>query len=155
VHLAVKTVIGFFILISGIRAEERPLSRVQASYTIKIATDELFPVSFDDGILGKVGLTLAQRQHVRDLISKDEAVLLSPESDELEYLHQAITAKEFDKKALKSFLVRRMQKQIEREVAISQLKNRLYNLLNDKQKKIIDQLFEQQISMIKTFPTSG
>lgn len=153
-HLAVKTFIGFFILISGIRAEEQPLSKVQTSCVVKITTDDLLPVSFDDSILGKVSLTLAQRQHVRDLISKDDIVLLFPEPDELEYLHQVMTAKKFDKEGFKSFLEKRMQQQIKREIEISQLKNKLYNLLNFNQKAIINKLFEQQILMIKEFQKS-
>lgn len=101
------------------------------------------------GMFDGVKLTELQRQHMRDLMqqARQDAPVLH--LDDIEKMHNLVTAEKFDDAAVRKQITQMMQAQIERQIEMTRVRNQMYNLLTPEQKTILEQRHQQQLDEMR------
>ncbi|MGX8940968.1 Spy/CpxP family protein refolding chaperone [Symbiopectobacterium sp. Eva_TO] len=82
------------------------------------------------GLFDGVKLTEQQRQHLRDLMqqARQDAPVLH--LNDIEKMHTLVTAEKFDEAAVRKQISQMMQAQVERQIEMTRVRNKMYNSLN-------------------------
>nr|WP_113865713.1 cell-envelope stress modulator CpxP [Brenneria salicis]NMN93221.1 protein CpxP [Brenneria salicis ATCC 15712 = DSM 30166]RBP64082.1 protein CpxP [Brenneria salicis ATCC 15712 = DSM 30166]RLM31112.1 stress adaptor protein CpxP [Brenneria salicis ATCC 15712 = DSM 30166] len=107
-----------------------------------------------------VKLTEQQRQQMRDLMYQGRQDVTPFNTQDVETMHNLLTANVFDEDAVRKQITRMMEVQIERQVQMTRVRNQMYNLLTPEQKNILEQKHQQrmqqmerQISLLNQMPS--
>ncbi|WP_226052452.1 cell-envelope stress modulator CpxP [Dickeya chrysanthemi] len=101
------------------------------------------------GIFDGVRLTEHQRQQMRDLMRQVRHEQPAYDANDVEIMHQLITAEKFDAPAVQAQVAKMVQAQIVRQVEIARVSNQMYNMLTPEQKSVLNQKHEQAMQTVR------
>ncbi len=95
-----------------------------------------------------INLTEQQRQQMRDLMHQARRDGPPINLQEMETMHQLVTAKNFDQAAVRAQAEKIAQEQVNRQVEMARIRNLMFNLLTPEQKQILNQKHEQRMQVL-------
>ncbi|QDX28525.1 cell-envelope stress modulator CpxP [Dickeya poaceiphila] len=101
------------------------------------------------GMFDGVKLTEHQRQQMRDLMRQVRHEQPAYDANDVEAMHQLVTAEKFDAPAVQAQVAKMVQAQIVRQVEIARVSNQMYNMLTPEQKSILNQKYEQAMQTVR------
>ncbi|MGM3173738.1 cell-envelope stress modulator CpxP [Dickeya lacustris] len=96
-----------------------------------------------------VKLTEHQRQQMRDLMRQVRYEQPVYDANDVDTMHQLVTAENFDAPAVKALVTKMVQAQIARKVEMARISNQMYNMLTSEQKEILHQKHEQIMQSVR------
>ncbi|ACT08830.1 putative stress resistance protein [Dickeya chrysanthemi Ech1591] len=101
------------------------------------------------GIFDGVRLSEHQRQQMRDLMRQVRHEQPAYDANDVEMMHQLITAEKFDAPAVQAQVAKMVQAQIARQVEMVRVSNQMYNMLTPEQKSVLNQKHEQAMQTVR------
>ncbi|SLM61279.1 MULTISPECIES: cell-envelope stress modulator CpxP [Dickeya] len=96
-----------------------------------------------------VKLTENQRQQMRDLMRQMRYEQPIYDANDVETMHQLMTAENFDAPAVQALVTKMVQAQITHKVEMARISNQMYNMLTSEQKAILNQKHEQVMQAVR------
>jgi protein CpxP len=98
---------------------------------------------FDD-----IKLTKQQRQQMRDLMREAKLDRSNFNVAERQAMHKLVTAEKFDETAVYAQAQKMAQDQVKHRVEMARVHNKMYNLLTEEQKKIVEQKHNKRMEQL-------
>ncbi|EMC8780752.1 MULTISPECIES: Spy/CpxP family protein refolding chaperone [Providencia] len=136
-----------------LQMQSEPTTKPTGNAVVPFQHHELFSSEERASTFMFNGITLneKQRQQLRDLMATqrhyhvDNSALVK----EREALHKLIIADNFDDKAVREELEKRMQKELEQRVEMARIHHELYQLLTPEQKTELEHIHQQEMNQHK------
>lgn len=93
-----------------------------------------------------IQLTELQRQQMRDLMQRARHDRPAINLDEIETMHNLVTAENFDEAAVRTLTEQMAQEQVARQVEIAKVRNQMYRLLTPEQRAVLDIKYQQRMN---------
>lgn len=95
-----------------------------------------------------INLSEQQRQQMRDLMHQARKDSPRINLQQMETMHELVTARNFDQAAVKAQAEKIAQEQVDRQVEMARIRNLMFNLLTPEQKEILNQKHEQRMQLL-------
>lgn len=95
-----------------------------------------------------INLTEQQRQQMRDLMHQARKDSPQINLQQMETMHDLVTAKNFDQAAVRAQAEKIAQEQVDRQVEMARVRNLMFNLLTPQQKEVLNQKHQQRMQQL-------
>ncbi|EHM49810.1 MAG: cell-envelope stress modulator CpxP [Yokenella regensburgei] len=96
-----------------------------------------------------ISLTEHQRQQMRDLMHRARHERPPVSINEMETMHQLVTAEKFDETAVRAQAEKMAQEQVARQVEMAKVRNQMYNLLTPEQQAVLQERHQQRMDQLR------
>lgn len=100
-------------------------------------------------MFNSISLTKHQRQQMQNLMQQAQHKQPPVNVSKLKTMHRLVTAKNFNKNAVRAQAKKIANKQIARQVKIAKVRNQMYRLLTPKQQAVLNKKHQQQIKQLR------
>ena len=96
-----------------------------------------------------IELTEQQRQQMRDLMQQARHERPALDINDIETMHDLITAESFNETAIRGQAEKMAQAQVEQQVEMARVRNQMYHLLTPAQQATLQKTYEQRINQLR------
>lgn len=95
-----------------------------------------------------INLSEQQRQQMRDLMHQARKDSPQINLQQMEVMHDLVTAKNFDQAAVRAQAEKIAQEQVDRQVEMARIRNLMFNLLTPQQKEVLNEKHQQRMQQL-------
>ncbi|BCU57596.1 cell-envelope stress modulator CpxP [Enterobacter kobei] len=112
-------------------------------------SDGLTQRSSQSNMFDGISLTEHQRQQLRDLMQRARHDQPPVNVNDVETMHDLVTAQKFDENAVRAQAEKMAQEQVARQVEMARVRNQMYHLLTPEQQAVLHKKHDQRMEQLR------
>lgn len=96
-----------------------------------------------------IHFTESQRQQMRDLMQQTQQDAPVVSISDLEKIHRLLIANDFDEDALRALAEKIARRQVNRQVEMAKIRNRMYHTLTPEQRAVVEKNYQQHLEKLQ------
>ncbi|WP_417643450.1 cell-envelope stress modulator CpxP [Enterobacter kobei] len=112
-------------------------------------SDGLTQRSSQSNMFDGISLTEYQRQQLRDLMQRARHDQPPVNVNDVETMHDLVTAQKFDENAVRTQAEKMAQEQVARQVEMARVRNQMYHLLTPEQQAVLHKKHDQRMEQLR------
>ena len=112
-------------------------------------SDGLTQRSSQSNMFDGISLTEHQRQQLRDLMQRARHAQPPVNVNDVETMHDLVTAQKFDENAVRAQAEKMAQEQVARQVEMARVRNQMYHLLTPEQQAVLHKKHDQRMEQLR------
>ena len=112
-------------------------------------SDGLTQRSSQSNMFDGISLTEHQRQQLRDLMQRARHDQPPVNVNDVETMHDLVTAQKFDENAVRTQAEKMAQEQVARQVEMARVRNQMYHLLTPEQQAVLHKKHDQRMEQLR------